>query len=278
MMRKSFTLINRESEFIRGDLHYRSGIREAPAVIICHGFKGFKDWGFFPALAERLAEDGYVAITFNFSRNGIGSDMQTLTEMDKFSRNTLSHELADLKIVTENVYSGQIGNGYIDRERIGLLGHSRGGATALLHTAQNKNIKALVTWAAISTFHRYTGEQTKKWQKDGFIEIENARTKQLLRLDKEVLDDLVKNEKKLDILAAAQKIQIPTLIIHGDRDNSVPVDEGYLIHKEIGSALKELEIIEDADHTFQISHPMNSISEYFNTALDLTENWFDNYL
>ena len=110
MMRKSFTLLNREKEIIRGDLHYRSGIRDAPTIIICHGFKGFKNWGFFPVLAERLAEDGYVAVTFNFSRNGIGSDMQNFTELDKFAKNTLSHELADLGIVTDNIYKRKIGN------------------------------------------------------------------------------------------------------------------------------------------------------------------------
>jgi dienelactone hydrolase len=264
MMRKSFTLLNRENEIIRGDLHYRSGIREAPAIIICHGFKGFKNWGFFPVLAERLADDGYVAVTFNFSRNGIGSDMQNFTELDKFAKNTLSHELSDLKLIIDQIYEKKIGDGFIDTERIGLLGHSRGGGVALLHAAQNTRIKALVTWAAISTFHRYDDEQTERWQKNGFIEIENLRTKQMLRLDKEVLDDLLKNRLKLDILAAAQKIKIPTLVIHGDQDTSVPVDEGKVIHENLGCEIKTLEIIEDADHTFQINHPMNSISEYYN--------------
>jgi dienelactone hydrolase len=278
MMRKSFTLFNREKEIIRGDLHYRSGIREAPTIIICHGFKGFKNWGFFPVLAERLAEDGYVAVTFNFSRNGIGSDMQNFTELDKFARNTISHELADLEIVTDNILKSKVGNGYIDPERIGLLGHSRGGASALLHTTQNKNIKALVTWAAISTFHRYTKEQIQQWQKAGFIEIENVRTKQMLRLDKEILDDLLKNKEKLDILAAAKKIKIPTLVIHGDNDTSVPADEGRALFNNMGSEIKTLEIIEDANHTFQTNHPMNSIPEYFNMALDMTENWFDQYI
>ena len=35
----------------------RAGGRAAarPAVLVLHGFKGFKDWGMFPPLAERLA-------------------------------------------------------------------------------------------------------------------------------------------------------------------------------------------------------------------------------
>jgi dienelactone hydrolase len=278
MMRKSFTFFNKDKEIIRGDLYYRSGIRNAPAIIICHGFKGFKDWGFYPYLAERLAEDGYVAVTFNFSRNGIGADLQNFTELDMFARNTLSHEMADLKLMVNHIYENKIGNGYVDPERIGLMGHSRGGGIALLHTAIDNRIKALVTWAAISTAERYDAGQIKQWQDNGFIQIENRRTKQMMRLDREILDDLMQNSKKLDILAAVRKIENPTLVIHGDQDISVPVDEAKTIYENLACDIKALEIIEGAGHTLGINHPMNSVSVHFNTALDLTENWFDNYL
>ena len=42
-----------------------------------HGFKGFKDWGFFPHLADRLARAGLVAVSFNFSGSGVGPDGET---------------------------------------------------------------------------------------------------------------------------------------------------------------------------------------------------------
>ena len=94
MLRKSFTLTNDSNEYIRGDLRYREDSRNVPAVIICHGFNGFKDWGFFPLLGETLANSGYAAITFNFSRNGIGSDPEVFTEPEKFALNTYSHEFS----------------------------------------------------------------------------------------------------------------------------------------------------------------------------------------
>ena len=40
---------------------------ERPTVVICHGFKGFMEWGFFPALATLLAERGFVAVRVNLS-------------------------------------------------------------------------------------------------------------------------------------------------------------------------------------------------------------------
>ena len=51
----------------------RAGGRAAPrpAVVIVHGFKGFKDWGFFPPFAERVARAGMTAVTFNMSGSGV---------------------------------------------------------------------------------------------------------------------------------------------------------------------------------------------------------------
>src|SRR5687768_17465471 len=42
-----------------------------PAVVVMHGFKGFKDWGMFPPLAERLAQAGFSAVSFNASGSGV---------------------------------------------------------------------------------------------------------------------------------------------------------------------------------------------------------------
>ncbi|RMD98153.1 MAG: alpha/beta hydrolase, partial [Calditrichaeota bacterium] len=70
MIRHSFVLENASGEVIHGDLWHRQDVRNAPVVLIMHGFKAFKDWGFFPDICARLTESGYVAINFNFSRNG----------------------------------------------------------------------------------------------------------------------------------------------------------------------------------------------------------------
>ena len=55
------------------------------AVIVCHGFKGFAHWAFFPYLARKLAEDGLTAITFDFSGSGIGRDRESFTDAEAFA-------------------------------------------------------------------------------------------------------------------------------------------------------------------------------------------------
>ena len=51
-------------------------------------------------------------------------------------------------------------------------------------------------------------------------EIRNARTGQVLPLYPDVLDDIERNADSLDIEAAAGRIAVPWLIIHGTEDES----------------------------------------------------------
>jgi dienelactone hydrolase len=278
MLRKNISVMNAESEIIRAELHFRNAIRDAPVIIICHGFKGFKNWAFFPFLAESLAQADYVALTFNFSRNGVGSDLHNFTELDKFENNTYSHEINDLNCIIDAISSGEIGKGLIDTEKIGLIGHSRGGGIALLHSQMDPRIKSLVTWSAIASVERYSSEQIKLWKNQKHLEFENKRTGQLMRVGIDLLQDIQKNKKKLNITSAAEQLETPTLIIHGQADESVPVEEAQTIFDHLASPSKELMIIEGGTHTFGARHPMESMPEELQTVFELTESWFDRFL
>ncbi|MEJ2055758.1 MAG: alpha/beta fold hydrolase [Calditrichaceae bacterium] len=277
MIRKSYTLHNKSNEDLLLDLRYDEGTRDAPGIIIMHGFKGFKDWGFFPNLAGRMTASGYATICFNFSRNGIGSDLNNFTEPDKFANDTYSHQLADAETVLEAVKSGAIGKNIIDPEKLGILGHSRGGAIAIL-TARNHedDFQALVTWSSISNLFRYSEEQIKQWEKQGYIEIENARTKQMMRINKTFWDDLNKNRKKYDIIEAVKEVEIPSLFVHGDQDTSVPYSESEALEENCSAYSKRMELIEGANHTYGIKHPFENETDAYETACTLTEHWFDN--
>ena len=278
MLLRCFTITNPSKELIRIDVRHREDVRNAPAIIICHGFQSFKDWGFFPEIATRLADDGYIAMTFNFSRNGIGTDLNAITEWEKVAKNTYSHELSDLKCVVNAVVNEEIGKGLINPENIGLLGYSRGGAISILYANSDSRIKTLVTWSAISTVERFSQEQLKKWEKEGSLSLESKRTKEMFTLNIDLLNDIRKNKTKLNILKAAGKLDIPVLIIHGDEDEHVPVEEAHAIFNKLNTYSKDLEIIEGANHTFGTSDPLEAISKQFDIVMDLTESWFDNHL
>ena len=96
---EAFNLPCTDGLTIRGDVY----LAESPrgSVIICHGFKGFAHWAFFPYVARSLAEEGINAITFDFSGSGIGRDRESFTETEAFAGNTFSRELEDLELIED---------------------------------------------------------------------------------------------------------------------------------------------------------------------------------
>jgi pimeloyl-ACP methyl ester carboxylesterase len=224
---------------------------QVPTVVICHGFKGFAHWAFFPYVARSLAQNGMRAITFDFSGSGVGPDRENFTTLEEFETNTFTQELTDLdEVISEARRREWIAGSF------GLFGHSRGGGVAILHAANDPDVRALVTWAAISKARRWTDEDITKWRERGYTDILNSRTGQTMRLGTALLDDIEALEKtKLDIAGAARRISIPWLIVHGDADETVNASEGErLADLSPGSGM--LWKVEGGSHAFGASHPV----------------------
>lgn len=255
----------------------RAGARETsrPAVVIVHGFKGFKDWGMFPHLAERLARAGFVALSFNLSGSGV-DDAGEFSLPDRFGHNTFSAELQDIGRITDALMSGQLGVAV--PSALGLLGHSRGGGMAVLQTARDSRVAALVTWSAISGVDRWPEKQRASWRATGRTEIQNARTGQILPLYTNVLDDIEQNAQALDIEAAAGRIQVPWLIIHGTRDESVHFGEAKALAAAARSQRTQLLPIEGGGHTFGATHPWRSATPELDSVFDASVSWFSEHL
>jgi dienelactone hydrolase len=252
---------------------------ERPAVVICHGFKGFMEWGFFPHLAALLAERGFVAIRFNLSGAGMRPGDELVTDTDAFRENTYSRELADLLAVL--AAAGEtIAPGRVDQSRLALFGHSRGGGDALLAAARppwRERVRALATWAAISNVDRFTPEEKQEWRRMGELPVVNARTGQRLALGRALLEDIEKRRAELDILAAATARRAPWLIVHGAEDESVPVEEAHRL-AERATGDRELLVIPGANHTFGSRHPFAGPTPQLVQALNATQRWFRAHL
>jgi len=250
---------------MRGNVHTGARGRERrPTVLICHGFKGFKDWGFFPPFADRLARAGFTAVRFNFSGAGV-SDGDKFDEPERFAHDTLSRALADLSSVID----------WTGADRVGLVGHSRGGGLAVLGAARDRRVVSLVTWAAIGAAWRWDEATVRSWREAGFLEIPNQRTGQILPLYTDVLDDLERHPEALDIERAATSVSVPWLVIHGVDDETVPVAEGQRL-ASLGN--RELMLVEGAGHTFGGRHPWQGTTEELERVMSETVGWFTRYL
>lgn len=268
----SVRLVGSDGGPLRLDVRSGAGPGEArPAVVICHGFKGFKDWGFFPRTSERLALAGFTAISFNTSGCGVGEDGETFDELDRWGHQTITGDLADLSTVVD--YAVAQGAPWV-----GLLGHSRGGGLAILHAAGDARVKALVTWAAISTFERWSEDDLSRWRRDGKLDVLNTRTGQVLPMFLDGLDDLAANRERFDVLAAAARVAVPWLILHGTEDESVAFAEGRLLERAAGSARAKLVSVDGGSHTFGVQHPWAGSTPQFDVVLQRTVEFFSSAL
>lgn len=254
-----------------------------PVILFLHGFKGFKDWGAFPDACEELSRAGFAVVAFNFSLNGVGNGMLDFDEPELFERETLSSNLSDVGTVINAIKQKTIVSDKItlDTDRFGILGHSRGGHTAVAAAAEYSDIQCLVTWNAVADYNaRWSSQMLKDWEQKGYTEIKNSRTGQVLKVSKVVYDDALENADKLMAIRRIQELHIPTMIIAAKSDEAVPFQESEVLFRKSPAGDKEIRIVANAGHTFNISHPFEEedFPAEFSEVLDHTEGWFLEHL
>ncbi|HEX6173287.1 MAG TPA: alpha/beta fold hydrolase [Candidatus Binatia bacterium] len=229
---------------IVGILHHPVGVSPHGAIILCHGMDSTKNSEKLVSLGRSLARRGFLTLRFDFAYVGESSE--------KFEDITYSGEVEDLRAAfsfMRDRYSGGIG----------ILGSSMGGAVALLFAAEEPGVAALVTIAAPvhpEAFPRrvLSRDALQKWRERGFTFYNGQRLKLAL------LEDL----EMINVVESASKIGCPVLIIHGDNDEIVPVEEALELNACI-SGKKKLLILRGTDH--RLSDPL-TMQEAFTEAVD----------
>jgi uncharacterized protein len=161
---------------------------------------------------------------------------------------------------------------------VGLLGHSRGGGMAIIAAVGDPAIRALVTWAPIGSIDRWSDEAKASWRRRGHLNVENTRTGQVFPIGTEILDDIAANaEGRLNILAAAGRVEAPWLILHGETDESVAVGDAKALAGASSRSSNRLVLV-PAGHTFGATHPLADMPETLDRVMGETVAWFSRYL
>jgi pimeloyl-ACP methyl ester carboxylesterase len=261
------------------DVTYAENKTNLPIIIFCHGYKGFKDWGAWNLMAKQFAKTGFCFIKFNFSLNG-GTVEQPIDfpDLEAFGNNNYTKELDDLETVIDWVFNYPDIQKIANTNNISLLGHSRGGGITLIKAEEDSRIKNVISLASVSDFgSRMTALcDLESWKQTGVTYVINGRTKQQMPHFYQFYEDFKANEERLTIKRAASNLNIPHLIIHGNNDTSVLIDEAENLH--LWNPNSELQIIDGADHVFGASHPWekeglpNHLNEVVKMSLDFLKN------
>lgn len=278
MITDRFSIINSIDERVAGEVRYVNDGRKKPALVVLHGFKGFKDWGFFPHICTCFAERGAIVVSFNFALNGIREGSDIFDDLDKFARNTISQEIADVETVVRALRDGSLGrfsefaaswNG-----ELYLLGHSRGGGVALISAGRMPEISKIATWAAVARFNRFTDRQREAWKTMGVLEAVNARTKQTMRMNLTYLEDLESHGEDYIPAHAISRIVAPVLLVHGEQDLTVPVTEADTLAQGARGDNVQKHIIPATGHTFGAGHPFQGPGDALEQAITASAAFF----
>ena len=217
---------NARGMVLHGVLHHPKGEKPRGAVILCHGMESNKDSPKLVLLGQSLAERGFLGLRFDFAAVGATGNFEEIT---------CSGEVADLQSAFTFVRSRYDG-------KIGLLGSSMGGTVTLLFTAQQHDVAVIVTLAAPLHPQRFvdrlmTPGEVRRWRESGYT-LYHGR-----RLNVSLLDDV----QKINVPEAARRITCPVLILHGDQDEVVPVEEARELHGCLAGP-KKLSILQNGNH------------------------------
>jgi len=274
-MSKDYVLETHDNEKIRITTF---GNLKNPCLIFVHGFKGFKDWGFGPYLSDYFSNRDYFVITFNFSLDGVGKSITEFDELDKFARNTLSREVEELNFLVSSYCNGFFGE-VKPTNKIGLLGHSRGGAISIISGSSNNSVSAIATWSSIAKLDRYSERQKLDWKEKGYFEVLNSRTNQMMRMNYSYIKDIEENKTgSLNIEKAIKNLKKPLFIAHGDQDLAVPIEEANMIYNWSDKINTELFIVHNTGHTFNVQHPFAGTNDKFENLLSETNKFFSKQL
>ena len=200
-----------------------------PAVIVLHGWLEPEENGadMVSIVAWHLAREGYVALALSmrgWPDTGGADDCGGKQPFDV--------------VKAVQWLSRQPG---VNPNGIGLLGFSQGGQVALLAAGLTPKVKAIVAFFPVTDLERWAQTSQAPGIKDAYIPQVCAKDLGL---------------KAKSPIHGACAIHAPTLLIHGDQDTRVPMDQSLNMAKAMLDCGKkvQLQLVKGGGHMLEKGH------------------------
>jgi alpha/beta superfamily hydrolase len=244
-MKDKFYFSNGSGFKLCGILANPTGDTKAPIIVLCHGFTTSKNGRTYTRLERMLNQKGISTFRFDFYGHGESEG--------KFEDITLSEAIDDVQKAIHYLKNS-------GHEKIGLMGSSFGGFASLIAASEFPELVLLALKSPVSDYLGLLIARDQEidiplWKQIGSISVVGSDG-QSLQLNYSFFED-AETIKSSD---AIRKIKVSTMIVHGDKDKTVPIEQSINCARLMEDC--RLEIIEGADHTY-------SQSEHFEKMLSL---------
>lgn len=262
-----------------------------PGVILCQGYAGLKE-ALMPAVAERLAAEGYVTLRFDY--RGFGESegpRHRLIPLEQIE--DIRNGLTCLAVREE-----------VDPDRLAIWGTSFGGAHAAYAAAVDERVRCIVSVVGVGDGERWLRCLRREWEWQAFLkELDDDRDRRVLsgqsrrvhpyhimettpegwefwketvaanpergevEMPLECADAIIEYKPE----AAAHEIGCPALYVSAELDTLTPLEEQLNLY-EGSPEPKDYIVVPDVNHHDIYKEP------HLSHLLDLSVAWFDEYL
>jgi alpha-beta hydrolase superfamily lysophospholipase len=206
-------------------------------VFLMHGFLSFKEHLLLRETAKIFKNNNFTTVLFD-ATNSLGESE------GKMEEGTTTGYFEDLEDVID---WAQKQKWYDDK--FFLVGHSMGSYCIAKYAAQNKNVKSLILFSpkVLGEIFEKTDEMKimiEEWKEKGFIEWESHSSPGVIkRKGYKYFEDGINH----NLLKIAENIKCPVLIISGEEDEVIPIEQQKMLFDKITSK-KEIYIFKNGDH------------------------------
>lgn len=221
------------------------GSAAAPAVVVLHGWGG--NAALMLPLARPLHAAGFATLFVDARCHG-ASDEDSFASLPRFAEDV------------EHAFDWLATRAGVDPRRIALLGHSVGAGAVLLAASRRPQVAAVVSVAAFS----HPAAMMRRWLA--------ARRLPERPVGRYILDYVQRTigHRFDDIapVATVSRIRRPVLLVHGEDDEVVPIDEAHQIFAARGETPVELITVSGDHESFaDLEHHLGSLTDFLRRVL-----------